>query len=66
MPIDVTSDVCFGNPDDESLPLLKCICGKKFEAWKEIVSIYPEHPWQCDECGTQLYFRQAIQVFRVT
>jgi hypothetical protein len=66
MPLDVTAEVCFGTNDDEALPLLKCVCGKKFDLWNAIVSVYPDNPWQCDECGRQLYFRNSITVYQVT
>jgi hypothetical protein len=66
MPLDVTPEVCFANPDDECLPLLKCVCGKQFELWAEIVSIYPDDPWKCPECHRHLYFRNTITVYQVT
>jgi hypothetical protein len=62
---DVTSRVEFGNSDDESLPLTKCVCGAKFQLWHEIVSIYPEHPWVCPVCGANLYFRADMRVFQL-
>lgn len=37
---DVTDKVDFQNNDDESLPLTKCVCGERFPAWSQIVSIY--------------------------
>lgn len=66
MPLDVTDQVAFDGNDDECLPLTKCVCGKKYPAWDAIVSIYPERPFQCDECGAQLYFERSIRVLKVT
>jgi DNA-directed RNA polymerase subunit RPC12/RpoP len=66
MAIDVTSQVEFGNNDDEHLPLLKCVCGKKFPSWEAVISIYPDDPWQCDDCGRRLFFRNEIRVFEAT
>jgi len=42
MPLDVTDQVEFGNNDDECLPLHKCVCGKKFDHWDAIISIYDQ------------------------
>ena len=66
MPLDVTAQVSFGNPDDECLPLYKCVCGKKFEPWGAIVGVDQDGAWQCDDCGRQLYFRNALTVYEVT
>lgn len=66
MALDVTAQVSFGNPDDEVMPLYKCVCGKKFEPWDAMVSIYPDGAWQCDECHRQLYFRNSLTVYEVT
>lgn len=62
--VDVTSHVAFDNPDDELMPLRQCVCGKKFETWDCVISIYRDTPWEC-ECGTKLYFSQSITVYQV-
>jgi hypothetical protein len=68
MPIekeDVTEKVDFQNNDDETLPLTKCVCGAVFRPWDQFISIYPETPWTCPECGAKLFFQLGIRVFRV-
>ena len=62
---DVTKDVDFQNPDDEVLPLTKCVCGHTFHAWDFIISIYSDEPRVCDYCGAKLYFANTIQVYQV-
>lgn len=64
-PTDVTAQVDFTDNDGETLPLTKCVCGAKFPAWEEILSIYPEHPWACPRCGAKLYFSVGIRVFQI-
>jgi DNA-directed RNA polymerase subunit RPC12/RpoP len=61
---DVTDQVSFGSVDDEALPLHRCICGREFGSWEEILSIYPDHPWQCPHCGARLVFTNSIRVYR--
>ncbi len=63
---DVTDIVDFQNPDDETLPLTRCICNTTFPPWDQIVSIYPEHPWVCPTCGIKLVFRNAVRVYQVS
>lgn len=65
MDIDVTDKVRFYNPDDEALPLIQCVCGKRFDSWDCIVSIYRNNPFECD-CGAKLYFSQSIKVYQVS
>jgi|ETNvirnome_6_100_1030635.scaffolds.fasta_scaffold75246_4 hypothetical protein len=60
--VDVTHLVNFENPDDECLPLTSCICGKEFDAWEVVLSIYEDDAWECD-CGAELYFESDIKVF---
>ena len=48
---DVTKQVDFGNPDDEFLPLTKCICRKEYEMWENSISIYRDSADKCDSCG---------------
>lgn len=67
MPIEVTEQVSVGEIDGEHLPLLKCVCGKKYESWDAVMSIYEfQDPWQCSECGRQLFFRFKVTVWQVT
>ena len=64
---DVTDRVEFQANDAEALPLTKCICGAKFPAWQEILTIYPENsPWECPQCGAKLFFDFAIRVFQIS
>ena len=63
---DVTAQVDYGDVDAESLPLTKCVCGARFPAWEEIISIYEEHPWTCPQCGIKLVFANTIHVYKVT
>ena len=66
MEIDVTDQVSFDNPDDECLPITKCVCGAKFRAWSEFnISIYSDDPYPCPKCGRKLYFRNSIRVMEV-
>lgn len=65
MKMDVTDQVDFGNSDDESLPLTKCVCGKKFEYWEFVLSIYEDSPNKCPNCGRKLFFRNSIRVYEV-
>lgn len=61
---EVTELVDFGINDDEALPLTKCVCGKTFGNWEQIVGIYPEIPWECPECGARLHFEVSIRVWK--
>ena len=63
--IDVTELVDFGNPDDECLPITKCICGQDYSMWSETLSIYKEDPWQCSQCGRKYYFGNRVKVYMV-
>jgi hypothetical protein len=62
---DVTDQVEFMNPDDELLPINKCVCGQEYEWWEFVISIYREDAFQCENCGRQLYFTQKIRVWEV-
>ena len=66
MPLDVTEQVQFGYIDNESMPLHKCVCGKKFDGWDQVLSMYENDAWQCDGCGRKLFFRCHVSVFQVT
>lgn len=63
--MDVTSRVDFQNPDDEALPLTKCVCGKRFDAWEFIISIYDDIPSICPNCKRKLIFSNRIHVYEV-
>lgn len=63
---DVTTDVQFDNPDDEYLPIRKCVCGKKFEHWEKSIGIYPDLAIPCDQCGRKLIFGATVHVYEVT
>ena len=63
--IDVTELISFSNPDDECLPITKCLCGKEFEPWKFIISIYRNTAYGCEYCGAKLYFGQSIKIYEV-
>lgn len=63
--VDVTDKVDYTWPDDESLPITKCVCGAVFRAWEFPIHIYADHPMECPKCGRKLFYRQAIQVFEV-
>ena len=62
---DVTNKVRFLNNDDEYLPIVQCICGKKFNPWDFIISIYPTDPTECPKCSRKLFFKLNIQVFEI-
>ena len=65
---DVTSLVKFQNNDDEHLPITKCVCGKQFEPWSFIISIYEEdaRKHHCENCGRAYFFRNEIRIYCVT
>jgi len=63
--IDVTDQVYFGQSDDESLPLTKCVCGKEHEPWDVILHIERDDISPCDNCGRKLYWRGTIKVYEV-
>lgn len=65
MNVDVTDKVDFDNPDDECLPLTKCVCGEKFQPWEFIISIYEDAQGSCEKCGRKFFFRNAIRVYQV-
>lgn len=60
---DVSHLVAFANPGDESLPILKCVCGQNFDLWEFSISIYEETARDCPNCGRLLYFRNSVHVF---
>lgn len=62
---DVTQKTQFGNPDDEALPLLKCVCGRTFSSWELVLSMYEDDPEIMPCCGRKLFFRQSIRILEV-
>ena len=64
---DVTEQVEIGTgeQDGEHMPLYRCMCGVPFKTWEAVLSIYPEDPWVCPNCGTKLYFKTDVKVFEV-
>jgi len=62
---DVTNNVVFGNNDDEALPVLKCVCGHRFQSWDFIISVYEEDPYQCPKCSAKLFFGSSITVYQI-
>jgi hypothetical protein len=52
----------FDLPDDELLPLTRCICGVAYKSWEMTLSIYEEDAVPMPCCGRRLYFRQTIEV----
>lgn len=65
MNIDVTDKVIIGNPDDEFLPLGKCVCGAEFCVWQVSISIYPDSANECPACGRKFFFKNSITVYQV-
>jgi len=63
--IDVTDQVEFNNPDDELLPLTKCVCGKTFESWDFNIGVYDDMPTECSNCGRKFVFENNVKVFQV-
>jgi len=61
---DVTKLIEFGNNDDKSLPIYKCICGEEFYSWEFVISIYRETPSACPKCGRKFYFKNTITIFK--
>lgn len=63
--VDVTDKVEYYLNDDEVLPILKCICGKEYKPWIFLISIYPDNPDICENCGRKFFFRPSIKIFEV-
>lgn len=61
---DITAEVEFGDSDGESLPLTRCACGKKYDFYDCVLSIYRDMPTSC-ACGRQLYFSNRITVYEI-
>ena len=63
--VDITPSVRFGNNDDELLPITRCMCGATFPSWEFTISIYPDNPSECPNCGRRMYFENKIVVWEV-
>lgn len=68
--VNVTPLVDFQLPDDEALPLTKCLCGLKFKAWDFIVPMYDDDGTEinvatCPNCGARLFFKYDISVYNL-
>ena len=61
----VTEQVDFQYPDDECLPITKCVCGKVFRPWEFIISIEADYPHSCPSCGAELIFSSKITVYQI-
>lgn len=62
---DVTKQVTFGNPDDEYLQIIECVCGKAFNWWEFIISIYEDSARQCPNCGRKFIFKQEVKIYEI-
>jgi len=63
--IDVTEQVEFENPDDETLPVTVCICGARFRGWAFTISIDPSTSQECPHCKRSFFFVNQVKVFQV-
>ena len=63
---DVTNAVDCLNPDDESLPLVRCVCGSTHQRWTIQLGIDASDAEAMPCCGRRLYFRNHVRVFEVT
>ena len=58
------SDLCdWQNPDDESLPLTKCVCGATFTPWTVRLSVYADDPHVMSCCGRRLHFSNHVRIY---
>lgn len=62
---DVSALCAWANPDDELLPLTRCVCGVLFSAWDVNLSVYRDDPVEMLCCGRRLYFSNTVHVFEV-
>jgi hypothetical protein len=65
--INVTKDVDWELPDDEYLPITRCVCGAKYTPWDFTISIYPfeDSAGKCRACGAMFHFVNSITVFQI-
>lgn len=59
---DVTDKADFHRPDDEHLPLTKCVCGREIAAWDTILHIDDVRVMEC--CGARLKWTQRITIWQ--
>jgi hypothetical protein len=57
---DVTEKVRWGNPDDELLPILKCVCGTPFKDWDRVIRRDVDDACPCPICGRILIWSISI------
>jgi hypothetical protein len=63
---DVTKLVSFQENDGECLPLIKCVCGKEFKSWDNVIGVYKEYSHEnCSNCHRKFYFTNSIKVYEV-
>ena len=62
---DVTDLVKFQNKDGSMLPIIKCVCGARFQSRKFMIGIYRDNPTYCELCGRPFYFSVEIRVYQV-
>lgn len=63
--VDVTKEVETGDPDGEMLPIRKCICGKQFGYWEQVICTDALDPWECPECHRKFFFLNNVSVYEV-
>jgi hypothetical protein len=62
---DVTKGVKFELNDADSLPLLQCTCGQKFDEWEHVIGLYPHSSSPpCPKCGSVFVFKLDIKIFK--
>jgi len=71
---DVTALVEYGLNDDETLPILQCVCGAEHDPWHYVIGMGRPYYYKDDVvlpsvlacgCGRKLYFTVSIKVFEV-
>ena len=63
---DVTRLVEFSYPDEESLPITKCVCGARFDLWDFVIDAeWEKEKYSCPVCNTKLCWTQTITVYQV-
>jgi DNA-directed RNA polymerase subunit RPC12/RpoP len=67
MNIDITDQIKFNayDVDGESLPIQRCVCGRSFDFWDFVISIYDDDPHECPECGRKMFFRVVARIYEV-
>lgn len=62
--IDITNQCKFEENDGDLLPLIQCICGKRYKYWQAILKPYYNDLFKC-ECGRKLMFRNEIKIYEI-